>query len=146
MSQTPENSNIPNIWPISGPRFVRCLPREGSSRQSVKDVDGMSNSFSPHYRWHLHLLQISSSHFHHRTVSPFHHAIVLWCVWGCKMPSDTSFLTIYLNSLDMNSPPLSVLRICILPLSLFSTIARNFLKAHNASSLLLSMYTHIILL
>lgn len=73
--------------------------------------------------------------------TPFCYA-VLGTLSGRRIPCSSQYL---LNSLEVNSTPLSVLKALISYPVPFSTNALNFLKVSKASDLFLKKYTHLIL-
>jgi hypothetical protein len=53
--------------------------------------------FSLEFTWNLFALQQTSSHLNHRSTTPFHNTVLLWCVWCGSEVLDAMFITKFLE-------------------------------------------------
>ena len=81
------------------------------------------------------IMNHSFYNFHDRSILPFCHTIFLWIMGMVSSLLIPCSLQYSLNSLDVNSPPLSDLKILILFTERFSTRALNSLNFSKTSSL-----------
>src|SRR5882762_8275422 len=83
--------------------------------------------------------------FHNHSILSFCNPILLWIIWSGQLLLIPKSLHNFLNSFDVNSPPLSDRKVLIFFSEWFSIKDFNSLNLLNTSSLFFIKYIHVFL-
>ena len=126
---TTENSQSIDLWFFSCQSLMMSHPTDCSGRASVMQVSGSGQYFGPKSVWQVRIDKHRPGSFDKGSIHTFCHPILLWVFGIVNSWRTPSAIRCVSNSLEVNSPPLSVrIALSFLPVDL-TTMAfhsRNF--------------------